>query len=118
MNNKIRIRQGDSRIFPIPIKFNGVPYDLTGHKAIITVKKSTSLPDTAAIIQKIFTEIPNPELGVILFDIRNTDSNKPVGDYIWDVQITKPDTNHEETVLFDDFIILPQATRTSLLSIP
>jgi hypothetical protein len=118
MNNTIRIRQGDSRIFPIPVKLNGVPYNLTGHKAIITVKKNTSQTDSAAIIQKIFQEIPNPELGVILFDVRRADSNNAPGEYVWDVQITNPSTNHEETVLFDDFIILPQATRTSLLNTP
>jgi hypothetical protein len=120
MSNALRIFRGDTRLITVPVtlKSTGAVFDLTGYKAIFTVKKSANLPDSAAILQKTVNDIQNPTLGVINFELDENDTDVKQGNYTYDVQISNDTTRDIKTVVVDSFQIVDDVTKATLSALP
>ena len=87
---------GDSRTIKATFKkVDGSLYDLTGATAYLTLNKSKNpTSDGTAAIQKIVTDIPEPESGIVRFKIIPADwENVDPGTYWFDVQLVDAGQN-------------------------
>ena len=89
--NTIQLIRGDDATLSVTFKDqNGAVIDLTGYTVYFNVKKEKDLnieTDTPAVITKKITSIPSPELGVLAIQISHTETDLPIGIYVWDLQL-------------------------------
>lgn len=89
--NSIKLIRGDDASLNITFKNQaGEVINLTGYSVRFTVKREKDLAvddDTQAVISKNITEIPNPTLGVLTLTLTNTETDLPIGAYVWDLQL-------------------------------
>lgn len=64
-------------------------YDLTGYKAMLTVKQfiDDETVDTNAVLQKEIESIPNPQDGIVRFNLTSAELNEFKGRYYFDHQL-------------------------------
>jgi hypothetical protein len=108
----ITIIRGDSRTFNVNIRENdGSPFDLTGYTVFFTVKPEyKSETDDGAFITKTYSNIPNPETGVLSIDLASTDTDIRPGEHWYDIQL-KSSANRVSSTRKAKFIVLYDVTR-------
>lgn len=90
--DELRVIRGDKKNFYL--RFNK---DITGYTIYFTVRKilpaTTILDDTDATIaiEILPTEITDPASGLCIITLTETDTNKDVGKYYYDIQIKTDD---------------------------
>jgi hypothetical protein len=90
-NNMVSFRGDD---LGINLEFkdtDDVPIDITGWTIFLTLKRSRDQVDADAIVEMNVTNIPSPELGVVLITVPNTVTINFSGSYWYDIQIKKTD---------------------------
>jgi len=88
MTNEITIVKGDTATFTITITEDGSAKNLTGYETIFTAKKNYDDSDDKAIIGPKIVTVATPATGIGVLTITSSESNKLVGDYYYDVQIS------------------------------
>lgn len=106
----IKIYKENSRT--IGMKFHDI--DLTGATVFFTVKKKSDnvQTDDTAIIKKDITEHINPTEGVTSVKLLPTDTDKPSGEYHYDVKLKRPNDRFD-TVGVGKFVIAEVITNRS-----
>jgi len=83
---------------------NNNPVDLTGYTFYMTIKKKKSDSDNDAILKKVITSIPAPEMGIVTISIDRNDTLKSYGTFPYDIKY-KDSNGKVRTVLYGNFII-------------
>lgn len=89
-SNRIDIIKRDDSAFQLTFTdINGDPIDLTGGIVFFTVKKHKIDTDDDALIVKDIeaADIDNPEDGIVILTLSAEETDIPVGDYYFDVQL-------------------------------
>jgi hypothetical protein len=102
-----QIARGDSDFFEIEItdEQTSTPVDITGAVIYFTVKNSSNEPDSAALIYKEISEHIDAINGKTRFDLLSTDTNKPIGRYLYDLIIVFPTGDRKHLIPPSPFII-------------
>jgi len=102
----LTIYRGDTPTISVNVTDDNGVFDLTGWAAKLTGKGNINLP--AKILEKVITDIPNPELGIIVFELSATDTDMPIGEHYYDIEISKDDKVH--TINCDKIKVLQDVT--------
>lgn len=102
-----QIARGDSDFFEIEMADGdtNTPTDITGTVIYFTVKKSSTEPETEALIYKEITEHIDPVNGKTGFELLPTDTNKPAGRYLYDLIIVFPTGERKHIIPPSPFVI-------------
>jgi len=102
-----QIARGDTDYLEIEVinEDTDIPVDITGTVIYFTVKKSSSEPDSEAFIYKEISEHTDPINGKSRLDILSTDTNLPVGRYLYDLVIVFPTGDRKHLISPSPFII-------------
>ena len=83
----IEIFRGDSKTIKVSVTNNGAVMDLTGYVAKLTVKASEK--DADYLMQAQVANIENPTAGIIVFELKPTDTDITHGHHVYDIEIRK-----------------------------
>ena len=84
----LNIKRGDSWSRTLYFQDgDGAPIDITGWTVFFTVKAKIDDPDTSAIIAKTIIIFDNPTAGEAGIALTSDNTDKPIGSYLWDLQI-------------------------------
>jgi hypothetical protein len=112
MNKKIlECTVEDTKLYTFKIAKDGVPVNITGWTIFFTVKQNYSDSDVNAKIAKVVVCPANSDStnGIGYVSLTITDTNLPVGKYVYDFKFQKPDLSYRETFLWGDYRINPTA---------
>lgn len=80
------ITQGDEKAYNLSFKTGADALDITGATVKMTVKRSRS--DVTPILEKTVAEHTDPTNGKTTITLSTTDTDRPLGIYYYDVQIS------------------------------
>jgi len=102
-----QIARGDTDYLEIEItdEETAMPVDITGAVIYFTVKKSSADSDQEALIYKEISEHIEPINGKSRLDILSTDTNLPIGRYLYDLVIIFPSGDRKHLIPPSNFII-------------
>jgi len=88
--NTIQIYKGTSKTIPLSIEKDGVPFNITGYTATLTVKEKFSDTDANAIFIQEVTTHTDPSEGETAFTISIAQSSDfPAGTFYYQIQISQ-----------------------------
>ena len=101
------IARGDTDYLEIEVvdEETNEPVDITETVIYFTVKKSSSDSDSEALIYKEITEHADPINGKSRLDILSSDTNLPIGRYLYDLVIVFPTGDRKHLISPSPFII-------------
>lgn len=87
----IELYRGDSKTIKVQVLSKitptdpGLPFDLTGYTARLTIKRNEN--DADFQLQKSVTDIDSPELGLVVFELKPSDTADLSGSGVYDIEI-------------------------------
>lgn len=108
--------RGDTPLIRFPLTLNGSALDLTGYTAIFTMTANPNpTSDTDKEIQIIQASIPDPTLGIVDFQLTNTQTQSldPTKQHYWDLQLKDPSGQFFYTILSGTVKIKVDYTRNN-----
>lgn len=104
-----QISKGDTDFIEIDIvnEETNVPIDITGAVIYFTVKKTSSDPDSSALIFKEITEHTDAINGKSRLDLLISNTNLPIGRYLYDLVIVFPTGDRKHLISPSPFVITP-----------
>jgi len=88
--NTIQIYKGTSKTIPLSIEKDGVPFDITGYTATLTIKENLNDTDAQAILIQEVTNHVDPTEGKTAFSITIAESETfPSGTAYYQIQISE-----------------------------
>jgi len=101
------IARGDTDFLEIEVvdEEAEAPVDITGTVIYFTVKKSSSESDQEALIYKEISEHTDPINGKSRLDTLSTDTNLPIGRYLYDLVIVFTSGDRKHLIPLSNFII-------------
>lgn len=102
-----QMARGDSDYLEIEVvdEDTDSPVDITGAAIYFTVKKSSSDSDESALIYKEISEHTDSINGKSRLDVLSTDTNLPIGRYLYDLVIIFPSGDRKHLIPPSNFII-------------
>lgn len=92
---------------------DGDPIDLTGATVFFTVKRKLTDPDDEALIEKEIISFDDPELGIAVLILSNTDTDISPGKYFFDIQVKTSDNKISSSNAASFFVNQDVTIRTS-----
>lgn len=104
----IQIKQWTHRTFTINFTWSDwFPVDILSYEIYFTVRKKSTLSDTDdtnLLIDKLANNT-DPANWIAEFTLNNTDTNIPVGDYVYEVSYKKPDASIQSHIWYWIFVV-------------
>lgn len=98
----ITIYRGDTPTISVTVTDDNGAFDLTDWVAKLTVKGD--IKSTETLLEKEIDSIPNPETGIVVFELTSAETDFPIGEHYYDVELTKDAKVH--TVVCDKIKVL------------
>ena len=107
----IRVKRSDSFYTFFTLWEDGQPYDFTGCSARMQVKHADDSEEIVLSLSSDDSEIIlGDDTGVVSFDVPHIRMDIDPKTYVYDLEVTKPDTR-VETIVYGSFVVTPDTTR-------
>ena len=101
----LTIYRGDTPTISVTVTEENVAFDLMDWVAKLTVKGD--IKSTETLLEKEIDPIPNPETGIVVFDLTSAETDLPIGEHYYDIEIsTKTEPIKRHTVACEKIKVL------------